>query len=144
MAEVVEMSALGDFNRALIAEFRSNGGRTSGPFADAPLLLLTTTGARSGRPHTTPLVHGIDGDDLFVIASMGGAPSHPAWFHNLVAHPVVQVEVGPDTFAATAVVVEGDERDRLYVKQATERPAFAEYQQRTSRIIPVVRLLRQD
>ena len=142
MADVVEMSSLADFNRALIAEFRANGGRTAGPFADAPLLLLTTTGARSGRTHTTPLVYGTDGDEIFVIASKGGAPTHPAWFHNLVANPTVQVEVGTDTYAASAVVVEGDERDRLYVKQATERPAFAEYQERTDRLIPVVRLVR--
>jgi deazaflavin-dependent oxidoreductase (nitroreductase family) len=130
------------FNDAIIEEFRANDGRLGGAFKGAPMLLLTTTGARSGRERTTPLAYTTDGDDLVVIASMGGAPKHPAWFHNLVANPGVTVEVGADTFAAHAVAVEGDERDRLYAQMAAILPNFTEYQQKTSRRIPVVVLTR--
>jgi deazaflavin-dependent oxidoreductase (nitroreductase family) len=144
------MSDLGDmsvgninaFNDAIIEEFRANGGRLGGAFKGAPMLLLTTTGAKSGRERTTPLAYTTDGDDLVVIAPMGGAPKSPAWFHNLVANPGVTVEVGTDTYAAHAVAVEGDERDRLYAQMAAVLPNFTEYQQKTTRVIPVVVLTR--
>jgi deazaflavin-dependent oxidoreductase (nitroreductase family) len=128
-----------DFNRELIAEFRANNGKVAGAFANAPLLLLTTTGAKSGKQHTTPLVYTRDGDRVVIIASMGGAPKHPAWFHNLVANPTVTVELeGNDTFTGTASVTEGEERDRLFAAQAALMPNFDEYQAKTSRVIPVV------
>jgi len=104
------------------------------------MLLLTTTGAKSGTLRTTPLVYLPDGDRLVVIASKGGAPTHPAWYHNLVAHPDVTVEVGSEMLPVRAAVLSGEERDRLYARQAALRPAFAEYQAKTTRRIPVVAL----
>ncbi len=130
------------FNQQMIAAFRSNGGKGIGPFEQAPVVLLTTTGAKSGQPRTTPLVYTTDGDRLVVIASKGGAPTHPDWYHNLVAHPEVTVEVGTETYQARAVVPEGDERERLYTQQAALMPGLAEYQRNTSRVIPVVVLER--
>ncbi len=130
------------FNEQLIAEFRANSGQTTGPFANRPLLLLTTTGAKSGQPRTTPLVHTTDGDRLVVIASKGGAPSHPAWFHNLIANPVVTVELGIETFQARATVAQEPKRTRLYEQQAALMPSFADYQRKTTRQIPVVILER--
>jgi deazaflavin-dependent oxidoreductase (nitroreductase family) len=130
------------FNKDLIAEYRANGGQTSGPFKDAPLLLLTTTGRKSGEPRTSPVVFSRDGDDLVVIASKAGAPDHPDWYRNLVANPAVTVELGTQTFEATAVVTEGEERARLYAAQAEKMEAFKEYEAKTTREIPVVRLVR--
>ncbi|MFB7588964.1 nitroreductase/quinone reductase family protein [Streptomyces sp. NPDC056169] len=140
---------MSDFNQQVIEEFRANGGRVGGMFEGAALLLLTTTGARSGRPHTNPAVYVRDGARLHVFASNVGGPKHPAWFHNLSADPHVTVELGtPDgtveRFAATAVVTEGEERDRLYAEQADRDPGFATYQAATDRIIPVVALHRLD
>lgn len=131
-----------DFNRALIDEFRTNQGKVSGIFANAPLLLLTTTGARSGRPFTTPLVYTRDGDRLVVIASKGGSPTSPDWYHNVVANPKVTIELPAEQFEAHASVAEGAERDRLYQAQAALMPNFADYQRATSRVIPVVVLER--
>jgi deazaflavin-dependent oxidoreductase (nitroreductase family) len=131
-----------DFNKALIQEFRANGGTVGGPFSGAPLLLLTTTGAKSGREHTTPLVYTTDGDRLVIIASKGGAPTHPAWYHNVVANPTVTIEVPGDRFEARANAAAGDERDRLFKAQAALMPNFNEYQEKTTRQIPVVVLER--
>jgi len=131
------------FNRDLIDEYRANGGQTSGPFKDAPLLLLTTTGRRSGEQRTSPVVFGRDGDDIFVIASKAGADTDPDWFRNLVANPTVTVEVGTQSYEAEAVVVEGEERDRLYAAQAEKMEGFKDYEAKTSRVIPVVRLVRR-
>jgi deazaflavin-dependent oxidoreductase (nitroreductase family) len=131
-----------DFNRKIIDEFRSNHGKVTGVFANAPLVLLTTTGAKSGREHTTPVVYTRDGDRIVVIASKGGAPSHPAWYHNLVANPEVTVELPDETYKARAVVAHGDERERLYRAQAELMPNFTEYQKKTTREIPVVVLER--
>ncbi|CUM43365.1 nitroreductase family deazaflavin-dependent oxidoreductase [Streptomyces gardneri] len=138
-----------DFNQQVIEEFRANGGRVGGMFEGAALLLLTTTGARSGRPHTNPAVYVRDGARLLVFASNAGGPRHPAWFHNLSADPHVTVELGTpagtvERFVATAVVTEGEERDRLYAEQAARDPGFAAYQAGTERIIPVVALHRLD
>ncbi len=134
--------AFRDFNQSLIAEFRANEGKVTGPFAGAPLLLITTTGAKSGRAHTTPLVYTTDGDRLVIIASKGGAPSHPAWYHNILANPTVTVEVPGDTFEARATPAVGAERDRLFAAQAALMPNFNEYQEKTTRTIPVVVLER--
>jgi len=131
-----------EFNRQLIEEYRANGGKVTGQFENAPLLLLTTTGAKSGGRHTTPIVYSTDGDRLVVIASKAGADTHPAWFHNLVANPAVTVELGAESFEARAVIIEGDERRRLYDAQAALMPNFKEYQDKTTREIPVVALER--
>jgi deazaflavin-dependent oxidoreductase (nitroreductase family) len=138
------MTTGNDFNQRIIEEFRANGGVVGGMFAGAPMILLTTTGAKSGQRRTTPLVYLPDDDRFIIIASKGGAPAHPAWYHNLVAHPETTVEVGTETIPVTAVVVTGEERDRLYAKQAALRPAFAEYQAKTTRRIPVVALHRRN
>ncbi|HVC82453.1 MAG TPA: nitroreductase family deazaflavin-dependent oxidoreductase [Chloroflexota bacterium] len=136
------MAEPNEFNAGIIAEFRANQGKVGGVFAGAPLLLLTTTGAKSGRQTTTPLMYAEDGDRLIVFASKAGAPENPAWYHNLLAHPEVKLEVGAESFSAKATPVTGEERDRLYGEQATRVPGFAEYQAKTSRKIPVVALQR--
>jgi len=136
-------AAFAAMTAALITDFRANGGQvTSGPFAGRPVLLLTTTGAKSGQPRLAPLVYSRDGDHYVIVASKGGAPTHPAWYQNLLAHPTVTVEVGEGTFEARARVTEGAERDRLFAQRAADSPNFAEYQQRTTRVIPVVVLER--
>lgn len=126
------------FNAQIIDEFRSNAGVVGGQFAGAPLLLLTTTGAKTGRQLTSPLVYIRDGDRYVVIASKGGADTNPAWYHNVLANPGVTLEIGEETFEAKAAPAEGAERDRLYKAQADQMPQFWEYQEKTSRVIPVV------
>jgi deazaflavin-dependent oxidoreductase (nitroreductase family) len=131
-----------DFNAKIIEEFRAHGGKVGGPFEGAPMVLLTTIGAKSGTQRTTPLVYLPDGDRVVVFASMAGAPTNPAWYHNLVANPSVIIEVGDQRSGATATVLTGEERDRLYAEQASRMPAFAEYQAKAGRVIPVVALER--
>jgi deazaflavin-dependent oxidoreductase (nitroreductase family) len=131
-----------EFNRLLIEEFRANSGRVTGQFAERPLLLLTTTGAKSGRAYTTPVVYTKDGDRFVIIASKGGAPTNPDWYHNLVAHPTAMVELPNERFQAKAVVTAGAERERLFNRQAEQMPNFAEYQRKTTRQIPVIVLAR--
>ncbi|WP_188192542.1 nitroreductase family deazaflavin-dependent oxidoreductase [Nonomuraea sp. SYSU D8015] len=133
-----------DFNQQVIEEFRANEGRVGGMFEGAPLVLLTTTGAKSGRQVTTPVMYLADGERYVVIASNAGADNHPAWYHNLRATPQATVEVGTEKFTAKAEFVEDGERDRLYARMVEQAPGFAEYEARTSRRIPVVALLRQD
>lgn len=136
-------AAFAAMTKALIADFRAHDGVvTSGPFTGRPVLLLTTTGAKSGQPRLAPLVYARDGSHYVVAASKGGAPTHPAWYANLLANPVVTVEVGGETFAARAVVPDQAERDRLWAAHVAVNPNFADYQQRTSRVIPVVVLER--
>jgi deazaflavin-dependent oxidoreductase (nitroreductase family) len=133
-----------NFNRDIIEQFRANSGEIrEGIFKGAPVLLLTTRGAKTGREYTTPLVYTRDGDRLVVIASKGGAPTNPAWFHNLVANPNPTIELGPDKFQARATVAQGEERDRLYDAQAALMPNFRQYQENTTRRIPVVVLERE-
>jgi len=131
-----------DWNRQVIEEFRANGGKVGGGFGGAPMLILTTTGARTGRRHTNPVMYLPDGDRFAIFASKGGAPTSPDWYHNLVAHPRATVEVGNETFDVDARVTSGEERDRLYARQAELYPQFGEYQQKTTRKIPVVVLTR--
>lgn len=131
-----------EFNRKLIAEFRANGGKVTGQFAGRPLLLLTTKGAKSGKERVSPLVYTTDGDRIVIIASKGGAPTNPDWYHNIVAHPDVTVEIGAEKFAARATIAEGAERDRLFDQHAAQMPGFAEYQRNTTRRIPAVVLER--
>jgi deazaflavin-dependent oxidoreductase (nitroreductase family) len=143
MTDADPRAAFTAMTRALITDFRANGGQvTSGPFAGRPVLLLTTTGAQSGQPRLAPVVYSRDGDRYVIVASKGGSPTHPAWYHNLVANPVVTVEVGGETFEATARVTEGTERDQLFAQRAATNPNFAEYQKKTTRVIPVVVLER--
>ena len=131
-----------EFNRQLMAEFRANGGKVSGMFAGAPLLLLTTTGARSGQPREVPLVYTTDNGRVVVIASKGGSPTHPDWFHNLRANPEVTVELGTETYPARATIAKGAERQRLFDQMAAQMPNFAEYQRNTARQLPVIVLER--
>ena len=133
------------FNQQVIEEFRANGGVCGGPFEGAPMVLITMTGAKSGRELCSPLVHSNDGEDVVIIASKGGAPEHPNWYHNLVANPSVSVEVGTDKWEATAVLTEGAERTRLYTAQAAMMDNFREYEETATaagRVIPVFRLVK--
>ncbi len=126
-------------NAVVIAEFRANGGVVGGRYAGRPILLLTTTGAKSGQPFTTPLNYSADGDRLVVIASRGGSPRHPDWYHNLVTHPEVTIEVGNETFRARAYTAQEPERTRLFDQQAAQMPFFDTYRRQvTDRTIPVV------
>jgi deazaflavin-dependent oxidoreductase (nitroreductase family) len=134
------MRDMHDYNRRTIEEFRANEGKVEG---HTHILLLTHTGARSGERRTTPMGYTPDGDRLIVIASNFGAPTHPNWYHNLVAHPDVTVEVGTETFAATAVVTEGSERDRLWAKAVELHPFLAQQQANTPRQLPVIALSRR-
>jgi deazaflavin-dependent oxidoreductase (nitroreductase family) len=131
-----------DFNRAIIEEFRANGGRVGGQFEGAPLLLLTSTGAKSGEVRTTPVVYLRDGEHLVIFASKAGAPTNPAWYHNLRANPSATAEVGTETIEVTASVASGEERTRLYERQSERFPQFVEYAKKTTREIPVVVLQR--
>lgn len=131
---------MSDRNANVIEEFRTSDGRVGGWFADKTVLLLHTTGARSGLPRLTPLVYREEGDRVFIFASKAGADSHPDWYHNLKANPTVSVEIGNSTSPATAVEIVGAERDAIYARQAADLDNFAEYQAGTSRTIPVVEL----
>lgn len=136
-------AAFAEMTRALIDDVRAHGGRvTAGPFVGRPILLLTTTGARTSQPRLAPLVYSRNGDRYVIAASKGGAPTNPAWFANLVAHPVVTVEAGGDTFEARATVASGPERDRLWAAHVAEHPGFAAYEARTTRVIPMILLER--
>jgi deazaflavin-dependent oxidoreductase (nitroreductase family) len=133
---------MSDWNAPIIEEFRANGGRLGGNFEGAPMLLLHSTGARSGQERVNPMMYQEVGDDLAVFASKAGAPTNPDWFHNLVANPDATVELGTDTVAVRARVGEGDERDRIWEVQKERYPGFADYESKTDRVIPVVILER--
>ena len=136
------MSEMNDWNAKIIEEFRANQGKVGGQFEGSPVLLLHTTGAKSGLERVNPMMYLEESGRVYVFASKAGADSDPDWFRNLVANPGVQVELGPETFDATAVVVSGAERDRIYQVQSERYPGFAEYQVKTTRVIPVVELRR--
>ncbi len=134
---------MSDFNQAIIAEFRANEGKVGGYFAGANMLLLHTIGAKSGKPHTNPLVYARDGDHFIVAASKGGADSNPDWYYNLRANPDASIEVGAEQFPVRATIVtEEPERSRLYAKMVEHRAGFAEYEQKTTRKIPAIVLER--
>jgi deazaflavin-dependent oxidoreductase (nitroreductase family) len=135
---------MSNWNAALIEEFRASGGQVNGRFAGEPLLLLNTTGARSGLLRTNPLLYSTVGQDYAIIASKGGAPSHPDWYYNLVADPEATVEIGRQTIPVNAREVNGDERDALFAAQAVRFPFFNDYQAGVERTIPVFVLTRQD
>jgi deazaflavin-dependent oxidoreductase (nitroreductase family) len=138
------MSELTEFNQHVMKEFRANQGKVGGQLAHMPLLLLTTTGAKSGRVITKPLVYTRDGDRIVIIASFAGGPKNPPWYHNLVANPEATVELGSERFRVRATATSGEERQRLFNRQAEQMPIFAEYQQKTTRQIPVLVLARID
>lgn len=136
------MSDAGDWNAKIIAEFRANRGKVGGQFEGAPVLILHTTGARSGQERVNPLMFlDLDGR-RYVFASKAGADSHPDWYHNLLAHPDVTLEVGTETYEATARSVPEPERTQVYEEQGRRYPGFIEYQEKTSRVIPVIELVR--
>lgn len=136
------MTDMNDWNRGIIAEFRANDGKVGGPFEGAPMVVLTTIGARSGAERVNPLMYLPNGDDVVIFASKGGAPTNPDWYHNLLANPEAQVELGTDggteVVKVRARVAEGAERDELWSRQKAAYPQFAEYEAGTSRVIPVV------
>jgi deazaflavin-dependent oxidoreductase (nitroreductase family) len=136
--------AMDELNQAAIREFRANGGKVGGPMEGMPILLVTMTGAKTGRTLTRPLCYSRDGDRLIIIASYGGAPRNPPWYHNLIANPVVTVEVGTEKFKARAAQVSGAERQRLFDTQSRIMPFFDDYQKKTRREIPVLTLTRID
>ncbi|HZC32903.1 MAG TPA: nitroreductase family deazaflavin-dependent oxidoreductase [Candidatus Bathyarchaeia archaeon] len=132
-----------EFTRALVADMRAHGGRpASGPMAGKPLIVLTTTGARTGEPRTSIVTYHRDGDRYAIAASMGGAPKHPAWYHNLVANPEATIEVDNETFKVRATDTSGPERDRLWNEHVAQLPEFGEYPKKTDRTIPMLLLDR--
>ncbi|MFO7171180.1 MAG: nitroreductase family deazaflavin-dependent oxidoreductase [Chloroflexota bacterium] len=134
---------MSDWNQNVISEFRASGGKVGGFFEGANILLLHTTGAKSGLPRITPLIYVTDGDRIVIIASKGGADTNPDWYHNLLANPLVTVELGTETFQARATpVLEEPERSRLYQKMVQHWQSFAEYEKKTKRKIPVIVLER--
>lgn len=132
------MADVNDWNRKIIEEFRANGGKVGGQFEGAPMLVLHTKGAKSGEPRVNPMVYQDLGGRYAVFASYAGAPKNPSWYHNLVAHPDVEIEVGTERKRVTARVLEGAEREPVWEKQKADMPGFAEYEAKTDRIIPVV------
>ena len=141
---IADPRAIDELNQAVIKEFRSNQGKVGGPMEGMPVLLLTMTGARTGRTLVRPLCYSRDGDRIVIIASFGGAPRNPPWYYNLVANPLVTVEAGAEKFRARAAQVYGSERKRLFDAQAKLMPFFTDYQNKTSREIPVLTLTRID
>ncbi len=131
-------SSMADFNAQVIEEFRANEGRVGGPFEGSTLLLLHHTGAKTGTARINPLVYLADGDRYVIFASKAGAPTNPDWYHNLLAHPETTIEVGTRTLNVTAAQADPAERERLYATQAAKQPQFAEYQEKTDRVIPAV------
>ena len=130
------------FHARRVAEFRANGGKLNPPLDTVPLLILTTTGAKSGEARSTPMSYSTDGDRIIVVAANGGAPTNPAWYHNLLANPQVTVELGGDTYQAHATITPEPERTRHFAQHAASRPNFLEFQSKTTRQLPVVILER--
>jgi len=138
------MSDPNERNKQIIAEFRANGGQVGGFFTNRPILLLHTTGAKSGLSRVNPLVYMADGDRWIIIASKGGAPTHPDWYYNLLANPKVSIEVGTEHVPVTAAIAEEPERSELYAKMAAQHHFFADYAQKVvTRVIPVIILTRR-
>lgn len=136
------MNSLNERNAAIIDEFRANAGHVGGPYTDRSLLLLHTIGAKTGQKRVNPVVYITDGDRFVILASKAGAPTNPDWYHNLLAHPLVTVEVGAEQFQVKATVSIEPERGRLFNKMVEASPGFADYQRKTTRLIPVIVLTR--
>jgi deazaflavin-dependent oxidoreductase (nitroreductase family) len=132
------MAEVNDWNTKIIEEFRANGGKVGGQFEGAPLLLLHTTGAKTGQARVNPVMYLADGDDYVVFASKAGAPTNPDWYHNLIANPRASIEVGDQTLNVVASVADGETRERLWSRQKELYPGFADYEAKTTRQIPVV------
>lgn len=137
-----DLSDVNDFNRQIIEEFRANDGKVGGPFEGAPMLILHTTGAKSGKERLAPLVFQQVGTSWAVFGSKGGAPTAPDWYHNLVADPTASIEVGDQTVAVRARIATGKERDEIWTEQKRRMPGFADYEATANREIPVVVLER--
>ena len=137
------MSDRNDFNTSIIEEFRSKDGKVGGPFEGAPMLLLHSTGAKSGQERINPVVYQQVGDEVAVFASKAGAPTHPDWYHNLVANPDATIEIGTETVPVRARVLSGEERERVWSRQKELMPGFADYEKTAGREIPVVLLARR-
>ncbi len=135
------MSDFNDWNRQIIDAFHANGGKNVPQFGDN-LLLLTTKGAKSSQERVNPLVYSTNGDRLVIVASKGGAPTNPDWYHNVLKNPIVTVEVGTDKFQARAVEAKGELRDQLFAAHAKQFPGFLDYERNTTRVIPVFELER--
>jgi deazaflavin-dependent oxidoreductase (nitroreductase family) len=133
---------MSDWNKKIVQEFRENAGVVGGHFTGHPLLLLHSTGAKSGKERVNPVAAFEDGETLFIIASKSGAPTNPAWYHNLVTNPVVEVEYGTESFQAKAAVAPEPERSKLYDKAVSEFPTFGDYEEKCDRVIPVITLTR--
>jgi deazaflavin-dependent oxidoreductase (nitroreductase family) len=140
--EEIQVSEVNDWNKKVIEEFRANGGKVGGQFANRTLLLLHTTGAKSGLERVNPVAYTKDGNRFVIIASKGGAPTNPDWYYNLVANPEVSVEVGSEQFSAEARLTEEPERTELFKKMVAKTPGFAEYEEKTTRVLPVITLTR--
>jgi deazaflavin-dependent oxidoreductase (nitroreductase family) len=140
MTEIPDTATINAFNKGIIDEFRANAGKVTGQFANADLLLLTTTGAKSGEQRVSPLAYFRVGGKLIIIGSFAGAPVNPAWVHNLRANPGAHVEVGTESFDVTARELPSDERDEIFPQLTAAAPGFAEYQSKTSRVIPLFEL----
>jgi deazaflavin-dependent oxidoreductase (nitroreductase family) len=136
------MTVQNDRNKAIIDEFRANAGKVGGFFTGKTLLIVHTIGAKSGQERVNPVAYTTDGDRLLIIASKGGAPTNPGWYYNILAHPLLTVEVGSETFQVQATVAVEPERTRLYDRMVEMMPGFAEYRQKTTRVIPVIILTR--
>jgi deazaflavin-dependent oxidoreductase (nitroreductase family) len=130
--------SMADFNTQVVSEFRENAGRVGGMFEGAKMLLLHHTGAKSGTERVAPLVYLPDGDHYVIFASKGGAPENPAWYHNIKAKPDAKIEVGEETVEVEVQEAQGNERERLYAAQVAVMPQFAEYAEKTDRLIPVL------
>jgi deazaflavin-dependent oxidoreductase (nitroreductase family) len=138
------MTDMTNFNQSIIEEFRANDGKVGGPFEGAEMVIIHTTGAKSGQPRENPLAALADDDGtLYIFASKGGAPTNPDWYYNLLAHPEIEVEYGKETFAATATEVKGAKRDEIFGRIKVVMPGFADYEAGTTRVIPVVALNRK-
>ncbi|MDG4663619.1 nitroreductase family deazaflavin-dependent oxidoreductase [Mycobacterium sp. 236(2023)] len=138
----MDKAAFDEMNRGVVGEFRANGGKAGGIFEGKLLVLVHHTGAKSGIERIAPLVALEDDGRTYIFASKGGADTHPDWYHNIVANPGITVEIGTETYPATARILSGAERDEIYAKQVAVEPQFGEYQAKTERVIPVVELVR--
>lgn len=127
-----------EFNQKIVEEFRANDGKVGGPFDGADMVILHTTGAKSGKARVNPLVYATDGERTVIFGTKGGADEHPDWYRNLLAHPEVEIERGTETIPVIARVTEGEERERLWTKQKAIMPGFADYETKTAREIPVI------
>lgn len=144
MAEGRPMSDdLNDWNQQIMAEFRANGGRVGGDFEGVPMVIVHHTGAKSGTVRHTPLCYLPNGDDVVIFGSMGGAPTNPAWYHNLIANPETEIELGADIVPVRVREAKGAERDGLFERQKKAMPPFADYEAATTRVIPVLVLERR-